>query len=1430
MPKFRFSANATASVPTSYNSLVTSSASASASSSVSLEDAQQVANSLALNIATQNATHDAHIINQAVGIVDNQFVQPLQKFQKSLTSTSNLRIDQVIASLDAFKKAVYNVNYLTNLVNIYSQEIINAGQYASVLKPIVEKEFLDDIPYFNLFSLPNNLDSKMYLVWKQNYSLITNQNVVELAKKLNIDPNIFTSKSKFNLDIVNNLISKYPNQEIYNYMFVSPWTNSSGLNWKMYRKDLLNLNQYICIDSSVDLNIYFPGQSSNYNQDPTVTFFSPEYIKFVNDLANEIAILNGEDWQVDAIWPYANPSNFANLKCVSSTQYPEWTGKLISQCFIPGSDIDVPSTIYGIMVDLYYNYPNLVPGQIALVTYALGNHHYVGLLKIDTYNGQLCFKQKSIQIEPYFTSALNITNDIIINGSLNVKTYDGQDIIKTDNITKTTAFHTKIGVNQEISKVKGLIDVDNLSANVVINMMNEFVNPLLYSYEVTMDIKETINYGDTNLTIPESYQDNVFVFKTPIVNAIQPTDINILYVPNTISIAKEPFTNDTFTRIQTIVNELNKMQPEFDLNSDTQAYTFSFVELINDTNYSYLSSLRGVIKINPNDENQREIFFIGSSLDVTEYTINVNYKPYMISLVDKFSSCCRLLNYSNLICLDPAVQANLLKGQSISGSTDTSSPFFSDRINNSPYFRERFGGKDLYVYAFEYLTNQQLTSANTNTYLLSELFPYFNNNQSNTLYKPDTDNSTFLNHIIMLSQFNNLYGENKQDSSFFVKYDWIKGNKIAAVNLINIQGTLYLIGTGVNLSDVLDETVIAKGDNKITGNLAILDDTTNVPVFNVDREKKQTSSIYHTGIGTTNPQTMLDVNDCGIANIINVVNGLASQYNLINYNLQGLIATLNAGSNVDSFIENHFIDPSTGVELEQDINDYVYAIKIPENLSVLDTKFVYHWLYQNWNGNSLQELLQRDINSQQALNFAKIKFTNLYNNNNFFNLCNLIDIFSWVAGIKVCLRRNLIINNNNYVVGMGINLQNYLTYESNDNIQQFFQCLLSYSYQLQDLIIRYTNIPSSDILNQQKASDVRYQYSQKFPIQNLFQYTIDLTNIDNITISNLDYDTLVTSNTQKYSNITDVNLTTKLLFLFTNLKKQYTSINENDYGIVAFEDKYNDFVSLFWCSNVTGNVITLISLELRISSIVIPSLNLKGDMKINGDTYFTNSSNPNNTNTYAFIDTTHNFFGVNTLETVSNYANTYVTTTNGSFAKNNVYIKSETYPNTIIERTAENSDPSDNNYFRFKNFSTLSARRNSDLYTFNELYTNSQKYTTTNSPGLINCYGTNTNKYHYGPDMTYEIKDKTGVVKEIGNTHIVIDELENNNDGSVTLRGGFGVSMVDPLPNGSSQEREILYVDNNSQLHVNSIMLGGKLLSVDENGNLLFDGKKVTLN
>jgi hypothetical protein len=109
------------------------------------------------------------------------------------------------------------------------------------------------------------------------------------------------------------------------------------------------------------------------------------------------------------------------------------------------------------------------------------------------------------------------------------------------------------------------------------------------------------------------------------------------------------------------------------------------------------------------------------------------------------------------------------------------------------------------------------------------------------------------------------------------------------------------------------------------------------------------------------------------------------------------------------------------------------------------------------------------------------------------------------------------------------------------------------------------------------------------------------------------------------------------------------------------------------------------------------------------------------------------------------------------------------------------------------------------------------------------------NIYHYGSDSTYEVCDKTGVTKELVNNHGVIEFIDNSGN----LRGGWGVSVVDPVSTNTNygenyqkvlgqnaQEREILHVDNSSQLFVNSICVGGSILAVDENGDLWFKNTK----
>ena len=288
-------------------------------------------------------------------------------------------------------------------------------------------------------------------------------------------------------------------------------------------------------------------------------------------------------------------------------------------------------------------------------------------------------------------------------------------------------------------------------------------------------------------------------------------------------------------------------------------------------------------------------------------------------------------------------------------------------------------------------------------------------------------------------------------------------------------------------------------------------------------------------------------------------------------------------------------------------------------------------------------------------------------------------------------------------------------------------------------------------------------------------------------------------------------------------------------------------MSLFWCSNISLNasgdqIITLISLEIQIKSIIIPSLNLKGDLQVNGDTYFSNGEN-----TYAFIDTQQKFMGVNSLEILNKYQ-TSIANINYSklnLSKQNMVVSSSLYPNFVAERIPLGeiivdpktgvSRPNIQSGF-FTAVAPMTIRRTSNYYTFQEMYNYSQdycnptyKYITPNPPEFVSMLGKSTKetpiytKYIAGPSFVYEIKDNTGDTNILGRTFMGIDRITPTG----TIKAGFGIQVND-YDNGSNY-RDLLYIDNNSQLSVNSIKLGDHLLAIDADGNLCFDGQKVTL-
>lgn len=192
---------------------------------------------------------------------------------------------------------------------------------------------------------------------------------------------------------------------------------------------------------------------------------------------------------------------------------------------------------------------------------------------------------------------------------------------------------------------------------------------------------------------------------------------------------------------------------------------------------------------------------------------------------------------------------------------------------------------------------------------------------------------------------------------------------------------------------------------------------------------------------------------------------------------------------------------------------------------------------------------------------------------------------------------------------------------------------------------------------------------------------------------------------------------------------------------------------------------------------------------------------------HIFLDPSTYFIGIGTNERVTKYPVEYATTKPHNIQ--HVVIKSQTYPNMVNNRIAENFrhiNSRNKNYYYFDQFSASTMRRESNLYSFLEMKNHTE-----------NASETEGYEKKYGTDISFEITDKSKMTTEIGNIGMVIDKI--NDDGEV-----FGGLSIKTKPNTTDMSGKtiskpgntIMYVSSDGLLHISGIMLGSKLLHVEK--------------
>jgi hypothetical protein len=408
------------------------------------------------------------------------------------------QIDKVVSLLNDFKKCLHDVNYLNKLINQNANDIINSD-YNTVIKPFIDKKYINfvnntntNIERYDFYVCSINTDEKK---WDENYHLYssrfpTTENIkfndsrwdaLKIDKNSkdyfivnNSEKNIYNIIKKSSLSVIKYLNDclKINPELTYIYQFdIREDPDGVLLVIRCVRRDVKNIKNWISISSSVKLMPYF-NNAQNLNS-LSKTEFLFNFNKIINNL---LVKLESSQWTdnslIKNIWEYSNISNIVNTKCLYSEKYPNWNGQLISDCFIPNSNIDLQSNMNKLFNDLYFYYPSLTVGELAFSTRNLDGTNILSICKIDTYNGVQCIKEVKILLDNIFMKNY-IIGDTIMYGNLNIKDGNGDSVVQTDNVTKNISIHGKVGINQDLHEIKGLLDIDNLSNENILTIVDK---------------------------------------------------------------------------------------------------------------------------------------------------------------------------------------------------------------------------------------------------------------------------------------------------------------------------------------------------------------------------------------------------------------------------------------------------------------------------------------------------------------------------------------------------------------------------------------------------------------------------------------------------------------------------------------------------------------------------------------------------------------------------------------------------------------------------------------------------------------------------------------------------------------------------------------------------------------------------------------------
>ena len=1400
------------------------------------------------------------------------------------SSENNISIYNVNIISNLFSEAVSRLNWTISLINEHKSEITRQNSYSNVIRSIIELKYGhqnedadSNIDIFQFakqnivyFYQPNSSFDDNYI-----YDLVEPHNI--LFKNLN--EKFYDSTAELisdNKDVLSNY------NRLYNCMF-GLTARGIDIHIQCIMTDVLDPTKYIIISVTVCITRRMPQIHSYF----TIPITFKTYLTNVQTKINTFASTD-YDSRLGTVYQFGEDNDFNKLLVVSSHDYPQLNGKRIADAYIPGSNIDMPAIIFNINVQLNRNYTGMSEGEIVIVQYAVGATYYTGVVKmiqVDGYDG-LSYQVQSININELFPNSVTMTGDVAIQGNLNILRYNGEPVITTDNTRKVVSFNDKIGINQQPYEVNGLLDIDNMTQQGVLDLFDTFVTQSVNTADIIQFIEhlhtKTPDYISSLFVLGGSlfdYKNQCTVFSLPIKPIVVEYDIRIIHTDGLgDTIIKSDY---SFTRLQQIVNEVNQMLPQYASVTNSSENVFSFTELLQTKDKkSYMTSIRAIIA-GATTASEKRIIFAMTYLDVTNITNDDSTGKPFLKVMDYVSRVMRFMNLATLLFKDVSL-IDADKNGVMTATKDTDGTIkLRTAIKNNEYFSNRFGLRpESYIFSLNLTDNYK--------YIIMEGALQWNEKFAYDVWSRDYNVQSAVD--LITAQNNDLY-TNRHNSTFAVNYTWRGGRKLSFTNTIKVGENYLLIGSGFDLNSILDQSMIVNGDNTVSGNFSV-NDSNNNNIFKVNNVNKSITNMYKVGIGIEEPKSMLDIKDTTITQVLSELHSGTQQYNLLNK----IAAKLRAAAPFTDDAEFGKIIDGVYDELpdvEQTIYNYTVLYEINMNTMSFDDVFCHrHWLYPNWNGQSIGDI--QDDTNNYSLNIAKKFFTNILDTDLIYDNCCVLYHLDFVFGWKFLRILFLKIEGKMYLLGIGTNIQSYgLRPDSNPNLITFLDNGIR-GNMMNNRIYTYMNssikaVNEVESFNKLRRLNIKYVDILMFS----FILTFDITDIDKTKIQDLHiiegfpipdsqlkslFDKFDTNNDNylsgdeitefsqvsgqvselnalandnngkisfeqistlfkplKYGDTQLVrNLSYNIITKYKNFWVRYmNNYNENmsvgDFNVITYEDLHSDFVAGIKCTKIDGTTITLLCSELCIQDIIKPSLSVEGDARITGDLLLTHSSGTN----YVSIDPDAEFFGVGTDERFINYSDMVYSTIDNPYAgRHNVSFLRESYPVVVGDRIQENavkidsnismSDISTNVLTYFSTYSAYTAKRTSRLYTYADIVKYTDEYDKRAVPESDKV-----TRLRYGPDISFEVRDANDRTVEIGQVQMVIDRLDNNG----VLRGGFGVQVNDPSEDGTvtfeTSRRNLIYVDNDSQLFVQKINLNGGVLTTDNGTNLFWNGKKL---